>query len=78
MATHGRNTYNTALWVWPFEDAIGHLRDLLPAGRRGRWVIMVPPHADGGDLKWIRGMGPLVSRHPLSDGDVAYLVAEPL
>ena len=77
MATHGRGYFLSAGWFWRFDDAIGHLRDLMPAGRRGLWVVMVPPHADGADLKWIKAMGPLVSRHPLTDGDVCYIVAEP-
>ena len=76
MATHGRGFYESCIWVWRYPDAIAHLRDFLPAGRTGTWVVLVPPQADGPDLKWIRALGPLVSRHPLTDGDVCYVVGE--
>ena len=66
----------TATFLWRWEDAPERLKVLIPPARRGLWVACVPkPYADE-KFRWQAALGPMVSRHPLTDGDVCLIGAE--
>ena len=72
----GRSDFYPALWCYPFGNAPSKLREFLPSGHVGLWIVSVPRDLDGPDLGWIRSMGPKVTRHPL-EADVLYVVSRP-
>lgn len=77
MRTNGRGAYTTATWLWHWQHADLAFQRLTPAGRRGLYVAMLPEILDGPWLRFLKTLGPLVSRHPIGS-DVVYVVAEPL
>ena len=73
-----RAQYWTATMLWRWQDAPAELRALIPVARRGLWVAVVPAIYAGEEVRWMKHLGPLVSRHSLSDGDTLLIGAEPV
>ncbi len=71
-----RSEYWQATLLYRWEDAPPHLQALIPPARQGLWLAVVPRHYAEETFRWMAALGPMVSRHPLTEGDLILIGAQ--